>query len=45
MSEAMLGPNRYGKAETRVVHVDRSGAVDVLHDLNVSIALSAGPDG
>jgi urate oxidase len=40
MSEAVLGPNRYGKAQTRVVHVDRQGEQHVLHDLNVSIALT-----
>src|SRR4051795_3793875 len=40
MSDAVLGPNRYGKAETRVVHIDRSGERDVLTDLNVGIALS-----
>ncbi|WP_019633162.1 factor-independent urate hydroxylase [Actinomadura atramentaria] len=36
----VLGPNRYGKAETRVVRVSRDGAVHHLKDLNVSIALS-----
>ena len=40
MSEAVLGPNRYGKAETRVVHVDRAGEMHTLRDLNVSIALT-----
>jgi len=38
--DAVLGPNRYGKAETRVVHIDRRADGDVLTDLNVSIALS-----
>jgi urate oxidase len=37
---AVLGPNSYGKAETRVVRVRRSGDVHDLIDLNVSIALS-----
>ena len=40
MSEAVLGPNRYGKAEVRVVRVDRSGPEHRLTDLNVSVALS-----
>jgi urate oxidase len=39
-SEAVLGANRYGKAETRVVRIDRSGTDHVLADLNVSVALS-----
>jgi len=34
-----LGPNQYGKAEVRVVTVDRSAAAHVLRDLNVSSAL------
>lgn len=34
-----LGPNQYGKAEVRVVHVDRSTERHVLRDLNVSSAL------
>jgi len=40
MSHARLGPNRYGKAETRVVRVTRDGEVHHLRDLNVSVALS-----
>jgi len=36
----VLGRNRYGKAETRLVHVDRGGESHRLTDLNVSIALS-----
>ncbi|QLY28919.1 factor-independent urate hydroxylase [Nocardia huaxiensis] len=35
-----LGPNRYGKAETRVVRVTKNGAKHDLRDLNVSVALS-----
>ena len=35
-----LGPNRYGKAETRVVRVDRSDPEHRLVDLNVSVALA-----
>jgi urate oxidase len=35
----VLGPNQYGKAETRVVRVDRDGDRHVVHDLNVSVAL------
>jgi urate oxidase len=38
--DAVLGPNRYGKAETRVVRVQRAGDVHDLIDLNVSVALS-----
>lgn len=34
-----LGPNQYGKAEVRVVTVERSTARHVLRDLNVSCAL------
>ncbi|WP_433826294.1 factor-independent urate hydroxylase [Actinoplanes sp. CA-015351] len=36
----MLGPNRYGKAETRLVRVFRNGDTHGLVDLNVSVALS-----
>ncbi|GII76105.1 uricase [Sphaerisporangium rufum] len=36
----VLGPNRYGKAETRVVRVAREGEVHHLKDCTVSIALS-----
>ncbi|GGL09416.1 uricase [Sphaerisporangium melleum] len=36
----VLGPNRYGKAETRVVHVTRDGEVHHLKDCNVSVSLS-----
>jgi urate oxidase len=35
-----LGPNRYGKAEVRMVHVDRSAPTHGLTDLNVSVALA-----
>lgn len=37
----VLGGNRYGKAETRLVRVDRDGegGRHTLHDLNVSVAL------
>ena len=37
---AVLGENRYGKAEVRLLKVDRGTERHVLHDLNVSIALS-----
>ncbi|GLZ14742.1 uricase [Actinomadura sp. NBRC 104425] len=40
----VLGPNRYGKAETRVVHVSRDGETHHLRDLNVSISLSGDMD-
>ncbi|SEG58612.1 urate oxidase [Thermomonospora echinospora] len=36
----VLGPNRYGKAETRLVRVVRDGETHHLKDLNVSVALS-----
>ncbi|MFA1540949.1 factor-independent urate hydroxylase [Actinomadura monticuli] len=36
----VLGPNRYGKAETRVVRVTRDGATHRLKDVNVSVSLS-----
>ncbi|RFU20226.1 factor-independent urate hydroxylase [Geodermatophilus marinus] len=34
-----LGPNQYGKAEVRVVAVDRGGPAHALHDLTVSTSL------
>jgi urate oxidase len=40
----VLGPNQYGKAEVRLLrvdrHVDRTGPAHVLHDLNVTVTLS-----
>lgn len=36
----VLGPNRYGKAETRLVRVTRDGDTHGLADLTVSVALS-----
>jgi urate oxidase len=36
----VLGPNRYGKAETRLVRVFRDGREHALVDLNVGVALS-----
>ncbi|MFC4532191.1 factor-independent urate hydroxylase [Sphaerisporangium dianthi] len=36
----VLGPNRYGKAETRVVRVTRDGEAHHLKDCNVSVSLS-----
>ncbi|MEU8249375.1 factor-independent urate hydroxylase [Nonomuraea sp. NPDC048916] len=36
----ILGPNRYGKAETRLVRVVRDGAVHHLKDVNISSSLS-----
>jgi urate oxidase len=35
----VLGDNQYGKAETRLVRVDRDGERHTLRDLNVSVAL------
>ncbi|SFJ26020.1 urate oxidase [Streptosporangium canum] len=40
----ILGPNRYGKAETRVVRVVRDGGVHHIKDVNVSSALSGDMD-
>jgi urate oxidase len=40
MSGIVLGDNQYGKAETHVVRVTRSGATHEITDLNVSIALA-----
>ncbi len=37
---AILGANRYGKAEVRLLKVDRATDRHDVHDLNVSIALS-----
>ena len=36
----VLGPDRYGKAESRLVRVPGDGEVHQLKDLNVGIALS-----
>jgi urate oxidase len=36
----VLGDNQYGKAETHVVRVTRSGAQDEIKDLTVSVALA-----
>jgi urate oxidase len=42
----VLGPNQFGKAEVRLLRVDRAdaavhgGAADTLHDLNVTVTLS-----
>ena len=35
----VLGPNQYGKAEVRLVHVDRSGPVHQIKDVNVTSQL------
>jgi urate oxidase len=37
---AVLGENRYGKAEVRVVHVDRSRQPHAIRDWNVSVSLA-----
>ncbi|GAA0743125.1 urate oxidase [Dactylosporangium roseum] len=39
MPTFVLGPNQYGKAETRIVRVVRGPGGDELTDLNVSVAL------
>ena len=36
----VLGDNRYGKAEVRLLHVSRDGGSHEITDLNVSVALS-----
>jgi urate oxidase len=41
---ARLGPNRYGKAETRVVRITRDGDLHHIKDLNVSVSLSGDMD-
>ena len=41
---ARLGDNQYGKAEIRVMKVDRDGPQHVLHDLTVSVALAGDMD-
>jgi urate oxidase len=40
----VLGPNQFGKAETRVVRVHRDGDRHALRDLNVSVALAGDLD-
>jgi urate oxidase len=40
----VLGANQFGKAETRVVRVDRDGDRHALRDLNVSVALAGDLD-
>jgi len=37
---AVLGENRYGKAEVRVVHIDRGQEPHALRDWNVSVSLA-----
>ncbi|WP_408654718.1 factor-independent urate hydroxylase [Jatrophihabitans sp.] len=37
---AILGENRYGKAEVRVVHVDRGQQPHAIRDFNVSVSLA-----
>ena len=38
--QVLLGPAQYGKAEVRVLHVDRAGPRHQITDLNVSVALA-----
>src|ERR1043166_9126091 len=40
MSGIVLGDNQYGKAETHLVRVTRTGAAHEIKDLEVSIALA-----
>lgn len=42
--KVVLGANQYGKAETRVVRVDRAGDTHTITDLNVSVALGGDLD-
>ena len=42
--DARLGDNQYGKAEIRVMKVDRDRPRHVLHDLTVSVALAGDMD-
>ncbi len=44
MQAARLGDNQYGKAEVRLMKVDRDQSRHVLHDLTVSIALAGDMD-
>ena len=39
LTQVVLGPTRYGKAEVRLVHVAKVGREHGLKDLNVSVAL------
>jgi urate oxidase len=39
-AEVVLGPAQYGKAEVRLLHVDRAGPEHAITDLNVSITLA-----
>jgi urate oxidase len=39
-AEVVLGPAQYGKAEVRLLHVDRAGPAHAITDLNVSITLA-----
>ncbi len=41
----VLGANQYGKAETRLVRVDRDGERHTVRDLNVSVALRGDLEG
>ena len=41
----VLGANQYGKAETRLVRLDRGGERHTLRDLNVSVALRGDLEG
>ena len=41
----VLGANQYGKAETRLVRVNRDGDRHTLRDLNVSVALRGDLEG
>src|SRR5262249_57990682 len=38
--QVLLGPAQYGKAEIRVLHVDRAGPRHEITDLNVTVTLA-----
>lgn len=40
--DTVLGPTQYGKAEVRLLHVDRGGEDHQITDLNVSVTLAGG---
>ncbi len=41
----VLGPNEYGKAQTRLVHIDRAGADHALTDLAAMVPFGDTPEG
>ena len=43
--QVLLGPAQYGKAEVRVLHVDRTGPRHEITDLNVTVTLAGDMSG